>query len=477
MRALTALLLAVIACAPECALAQTPELEAAADREIVQIAGDLYRFRSGKQHSVFLVTRDGIVVVDPLGLYTASWLHSQLQARFPNTRVRHVVLTHHHAERAGGAGVFKPEVILAHENFRGALSDTSGRSSTDYRYVVSPQLTFKDRHTLEVGGKSIDLIHTGPFHSRDSVAISFRQERFAFVTDPPPVAGVPFAFGSMTAADVVRWLEAVAGAGCDTIMFGDGTVMKCDAIAGLSQYLSAMRTAVLTGYERGNSLSKAIETVRLEAHRALPHYAGRAQQITDMYRQARFRRGDITLSGIANYLPVRAPEYCSGYDQCEAGGVVPAGTAAASISFGRRFGAQVEFALSEQFWGSRTRPLYQEETVLRPFLSSGLIRFNVTRSRSLSLLAGVTRVGGDVKGIDRVQGRFIPIGGRHAIEASDLRSGLTAGLEFSQRLGPLRLVVPLRVTQVSGPRPDFWPSRLNGSVGLGISFPIFRVLE
>lgn len=477
MRGLIVLLLTAIACTPESVLAQTPELEAAADREIVHIAGDLYRFRSGKQHSVFLVTRDGIVVVDPLGLYTASWLNGQLQKRFPDARVRHVVLTHHHAERAGGAGVFKPEVILAHESFRDALSDTSGRSSADYRYVMRPQLTFDDRHTLEAGGKSIDLIHTGPFHSRDMIAVGFRQERFAFVADPPPVAGVPFAFGSLRAFEVVRWLEAVASAGCDTIMFGDGTMMACDAIAGLSRYLGAMRAAVLAGYDRGYSLGKTIDTVRLEAHRTLPHYAGRAQQVTDMYRQVRFRRGDITLSGVANYLPVRAPEYCSGYQQCEAGGVVPAGTAAASISFGRRFGVQVEFALSEQFWSGRTRPLYQEETVLRPLLASGLIRFNVTRSRSLSLLAGVTRVGGDVSGIDRVQGRFIPAGGRHAIQESDLRSGLTAGLEFSQRIGPLRLVMPLRVTQASGSRPDFWPSRLNGSAGLGISLPIFRVLE
>src|SRR5687768_16529237 len=112
MRTLAILSLTATARAATPALAQTPELDAAADRAIVNVAGDLYQFRSGKQYSLFLVTRDGIVVVDPLGLYAASWLNKELQTRFPNNRVRYVVLTHHHAERAGGAGALKPETIV-----------------------------------------------------------------------------------------------------------------------------------------------------------------------------------------------------------------------------------------------------------------------------------------------------------------------------------------------------------------------------
>jgi hypothetical protein len=477
MRAVILFILASLACDPAAALAQTPELDAAADRAIVQISGDLYSFRSGRQHSVFLVTRDGIVVVDPLGLYAASWLSAQLQQRFPNTRVRYVVLTHHHVERAGGAGVLKPDTVIGHENFRSELSQTSNRSSADYRYVVSPRVTFEERHTFEVGGKSIDLVHTGPFHARDMIAVSFRQERFTFVADPPDIARVPFAIGSARAADVVQWLRAVVSTGCETVMFSDGSTMKCEALAGLSQYLNAMRAAVLTAYERGDSVQKTIATLPLDAYRALSHYAGRAQQIADMYRQITFRRIDITLSGVAQYLPERDPDFCAGYEQCHGGGALPAGTAAVAIAMGRRVGVQAEAMVGDQFWSSRTRPLYQEETVLRPFVLSGLLRFNVTRSRNLTVIAGVSHVTGDVRGLDRVEGRFIPAGGRHAIHETSRRTGVTAGIELSQRIGPLRFVVPLRVTQALGDRPHFWPSRLSGSAGLGISFPIVRVLE
>ena len=477
MRTLAILWLTTVMWAVTPALAQTPELDAAADRAIVNVAGDLYQFRSGTQSSLFLVTRDGIVVVDPLGLYAASWLNKELQTRFPNSRVRYVVLTHHHAERAGGTGALKPETIVAHQTFRSALSDTSSRTGVDYRYVIAPQVTFQDRHTIELGGQTIDLIHTGPFHSRDSIAVIFKRERLLLAVDPPPVSGVPFAIGSLRAANVVKWLTAVARADVDTVMFGDGTTMPREQIAALSGYLSDMQRAVLHGYERGHSMDKTIDTVRLDTHRTSPHYAARRQQITDMYRQVRFVRGDFIFSGIANYLPEREPQFCAGYNHCESGGVVPAGTATAAISWGRRLGVQVEFVISDQFFASRAKPLYDEETVLRPFLSSGLVRFNVTKSRSVSLLAGLTRFSGDVKGVDRVQGIFIPAGGRHAIQDADVRTGFTAGLEFSQRLGALRLVVPVRVTPLNRSRPNFWPSRLNASAGAGLAIPFFRVLE
>jgi hypothetical protein len=79
--------------------------------------------------------------------------------------------------------------------------------------------------------------------------------------------------------------------------------------------------------------------------------------------------------------------------------------------------------------------------------------------------------------VDRVRGIFTPRGGRHAIEETDSRSGFTAGIEFSQRLGAWRLVVPVRVTQIQGHRPEFWPSRLHASAGVGLAIPFFRVLE
>ena len=58
------------------------------DREIVHLRGDLYLVRDGREHTIFLVTSEGIVVGDPLNITAARWLKAELQSRFPGVPIR-----------------------------------------------------------------------------------------------------------------------------------------------------------------------------------------------------------------------------------------------------------------------------------------------------------------------------------------------------------------------------------------------------
>jgi glyoxylase-like metal-dependent hydrolase (beta-lactamase superfamily II) len=452
------------------AAAAQPDAARAGYREITPITGDLYRLRVGAQHTVFLATRDRIVLVDPLGVTTARWLLEQFAERFPGVPVRDVILTHHHGDRASGAGVFGPTAtVIAQDEYR--YANANSRQSAG---ATSPNATFADRRTI--AGR-VELIHVGPYHSPEMTVVAFTAERVLFAAEPPPVTSVPFDFGSLDAGDVVGWLEIVSRIDVDRIIFSDGTEIARNALPPLAEYLGRMRGAVVVGYGRGQSLEHLQRTLRLDAYRALPHYAGREQQIAALYRQIVFFRTDLVLSGLAHYMPPDERAYCAGYDTCQSGGVVPAGSVAMQISFGRRIGLHAEVSLSEQFWGARSRALYDEETVLRATRASAMFRFNLTASRNVALLAGVSRNIGDVSGMDRVQGRMIPRGGRHVITQTASVNSPVAGIELSQRIGALRLVFPLRATYVSGTLPSYWPSRIALSAGAGFTIPIVRKLE
>src|SRR5215475_11461344 len=69
---------------------------------ISPVAGDLYRVQDGDQTTFFLVTTDGIVLIDPLSTETATWLKDEFATRFPDRPVRWVIYTHHHEERSSG---------------------------------------------------------------------------------------------------------------------------------------------------------------------------------------------------------------------------------------------------------------------------------------------------------------------------------------------------------------------------------------
>ena len=93
------------------------------DREISQVTGNLYRVRSGAQHTVFLVTPGGIVLADPISVETAQWLKAELERRFPPGAVRYLVYTSHRFERATGGVIFNDRAeLIGHREFKAALS-------------------------------------------------------------------------------------------------------------------------------------------------------------------------------------------------------------------------------------------------------------------------------------------------------------------------------------------------------------------
>ncbi|MCY4498077.1 MAG: hypothetical protein OXC14_12400 [Rhodospirillaceae bacterium] len=55
---------------------------AQAKRAITHIAGDLYRSRNNFHHSVFLVTSDGVIAIDPINADAAAWLEAEISKRF-----------------------------------------------------------------------------------------------------------------------------------------------------------------------------------------------------------------------------------------------------------------------------------------------------------------------------------------------------------------------------------------------------------
>jgi glyoxylase-like metal-dependent hydrolase (beta-lactamase superfamily II) len=449
-----------------------------ADREITLVAGNLYRVREGTDYTIFLVTRDGIVLVDPLGLETADWLKTELATRFPDAPVKYVVLTHHHTERATGAAIFSgTALIVGHETFRDAADVSRRADRGGYRFVPNPRETFTDRYSIELGGQRVDVIHAGPFHSPEMSVVSIPSQRVVFSAEAPPIKTVPFEFGDLTPAVVVRWLDAVANIDFDTLLLSDGTTMAREPIASLAGYLTRMRRDVLAGYERGDSLDQLDRGVTLDPYRKSPHYVARRAQIEAMYERLHFSRLDFAFAALANYIPENPPGYCASFDVCSAGGAIGGGSVAATLFLGRRIGLQGEVALGDQFWSARSRQNFDEEVVFRPTRSSALFRFNLTRSRAVTLLGGFSSTVGDVRGLNRVQGRLIPVGGRHAVRSNEKRNGWTGGLELSKRLGALRLVIPVRATVINGTLPPYWPSRFDVSAGAGIAIPIVRRIE
>src|SRR5262245_62373194 len=73
--------------------------------EIAKLTGDVYYARMDDYVSAFMVTPDGIVLVEPIGTEMATWLKGELARRF-NVPVKYVIYSHSHWDHASGGSVY-----------------------------------------------------------------------------------------------------------------------------------------------------------------------------------------------------------------------------------------------------------------------------------------------------------------------------------------------------------------------------------
>src|SRR5579863_8444369 len=85
-------------------------------QEIGKLTGDTYYARMDDYVSVFMVTPDGIVLVEPIGVEFATWLKGEMASRF-HVPVKYVIYSHSHWDHASGGAVYADTArFIGHEN-------------------------------------------------------------------------------------------------------------------------------------------------------------------------------------------------------------------------------------------------------------------------------------------------------------------------------------------------------------------------
>ncbi|MEE8295125.1 MAG: TonB family protein [Sphingomonadales bacterium] len=143
---------------------------------IENITGDLYRFQSDDYYGVFLVTDEGIILVDPISTATAIWLKGELKKRFDKS-VLVVIYSHHHADHISGGKVFEDsaQFYISHENTK-TMIPPGGE-------ITIPTTTFAKGTYVELGGKRVEMYYLYRTHTNNLMSIYFPQEKTLFLAD------------------------------------------------------------------------------------------------------------------------------------------------------------------------------------------------------------------------------------------------------------------------------------------------------
>ncbi len=306
----------------------------AQERSFTEVGENLYWVQNNNHHAMVLVGTDGVILVDPIGGDFAQWVRGEIQQRF-GVPVRYVAYSHHHDDHASGGAAFNDTAtFVGHENMLGYLEmppagtalpaaaaalDANGdgqlqrgETSGDYEElfelydddgdgaingaeatrgpfsdVRAPDIVFKDRMTLTVGGAEAELIHVGRMaHSNDMTAVVFPEQSVVFVVDFISLNRLPFQ--TMASGQLNAWLNAirvVEALDVDIVAPSHGLLGTQEDVAAHRHYIEELRDEVAAGIARGASLTELQDEIQMAAYQDWISYNNwRTLNIEGMYR-------------------------------------------------------------------------------------------------------------------------------------------------------------------------------------------------
>ncbi len=194
--------------------------------------------------------------------------------------ISHVVLTHYHAVRVLGASAFGADQILMSEKAR-AMVVERGQEDWDSEFQRFPRLfegresipgltwpttTFKDKMTVYLGNRQIDLMHLGRAHTAGDIVIHVPDENVMFTGDIVEYNSACYC-GDGHFSDWGNTLNAIKAYRVDAIAPGRGDAligrdMVDAAIENTRDFVDSTYSPAARVAARGGSLKDSWDAVR-----------------------------------------------------------------------------------------------------------------------------------------------------------------------------------------------------------------------
>ena len=204
---------------------------------VEEIADRTFWVTDGLYQSIFLVTSDGVVVVDA----PPTIGHNLVRAISTVTTapVTHAIYSHHHADHIGAMSLFGAARRYAQRSVVGLLSRTSDPNRPP------PEVSFEEHLTLNVGDDEIRLEYHGPNHSPGNIFVHLPAQRVLMLVDVIFPGWVPFAYAAES-QNIPGYLEAPAQAlAYDFDTFVGGHLTRLGSRADISmhqQYMADLKS-------------------------------------------------------------------------------------------------------------------------------------------------------------------------------------------------------------------------------------------
>jgi glyoxylase-like metal-dependent hydrolase (beta-lactamase superfamily II) len=278
------------------AFAQTPPASPAAQPPMfattkIEGTDNVYMFRYQGHQAMFIVTPEGVIATDPIGLGRPQAVTTYIDEikKVTPQPVKYVIYSHSHYDHITGGKPFKDlgAKFVAHKNAKAQLERLNPPN------VVIPDEVVDTERTITLGGTTLHLKYVGRNHSDNSLVMHLPKEKLVFVVDFAPVQAL--FWRSMPDSWLDEWeksLKTLAGMDWDLMIPGHpgpgGRLGTKQDVQNLLQYMSDLSGEVKKFADDGKCYDAAMKDVKLPKYESWGNYAawlpGNVERYCFLYR-------------------------------------------------------------------------------------------------------------------------------------------------------------------------------------------------
>jgi glyoxylase-like metal-dependent hydrolase (beta-lactamase superfamily II) len=275
-----------------CASAHSQEPRRGQAGSIREIIPGHYMFSSGDLNSGIIATSEGVVVFDALDSEAVARAEREAIADTIRQPVRFLVSSPYHAPYSKGNAVYADVWKIGHELYRADLLRQLERdkASPEEQKARLPNQTFRDRITLYLGGKEIQVLYLGRAHTRGDSLVYVPQDRIVYLSEIFS-AGQFLFMGDGYGLDWLKTVEAAAALDADIFVPGHNPLpadpkQSREEFLRYRQMLVDVRDSVQQAIARGVTEEQAVATIQWPQYEKLRGYeAQRPTVVRRLYRQ------------------------------------------------------------------------------------------------------------------------------------------------------------------------------------------------
>ncbi|MGH9975948.1 MAG: MBL fold metallo-hydrolase, partial [Nitrososphaeraceae archaeon] len=233
------------------------------DYELQEIKPGVYVVSAGGSNSMFLVTQEGVVVVD-----APPAIGDKIFAAVSNVTDRpitHLIYSHAHKDHIGAANIFENVTIIAHNETAKILND---RNDTN-RPV--PDMVFSKEMNLPIGDQVLQLLYPGPYHQQGNIFVYLPEHKVLMAVDNVVPGGLLWKHLGVTpdVPALIKSIDQALALDFDVFVGGHGQPGTKQDILVQQEYVNDLpenamaalnevnRTEVIQGINGSNAITEA----------------------------------------------------------------------------------------------------------------------------------------------------------------------------------------------------------------------------